>query len=173
MCLKHNCRRCTHSSIWLVITLLLLQEVTQVVGLLQCLRSWSSTLRKGERRPCPPARDEQCLYIHASDLTGRTIRSNRLLAAWLISSSATILTSREHFTVRSDSTDATVTSAPALRMTSMIVTASISSVPLPSGTSTVFVAEAAIVRPDREQTILSRCGCTRTPLNDALRYCSP
>lgn len=58
--------------------------------------------------------------------------------------------------VRSGSTDATVTLAPALRMTSIMVTASISSVPLPSGTRTVLAAEDAMTVVDRAQAALLR-----------------
>ena len=45
--------------------------------------------------------------------------------------------------VRPSSTDATVTSAPARRMTSITVTASIPSVPSATGTRTVFFFSAS------------------------------
>ena len=77
-------------------------------------------------------------------LTGKTIRSYCSSATSVIRTSATILTFREQQTVGLDSTDATVTLAPALLKTSMMVTASISSEPSPMGTSTVFSMEDAI-----------------------------
>src|SRR5512139_1234850 len=59
-----------------------------------------------------------------------------------MSRSATSLTPRDAVTW-SRSTEATVTSAPALRNTSMMATASISSVPSPMGTSTFLIITAS------------------------------
>lgn len=52
---------------------------------------------------------------------------------------------QENFTSRVGSTEATVTSAPARRRTSMMVTDSISSLPLAIGTSTLFAAAALAI----------------------------
>lgn len=67
-------------------------------------------------------------------LTGNTIRSNELLAALSRSTSATSLTFREAKISSLSSTEATTTFAFARLRISMIITASISSVPLAIGT---------------------------------------
>eukprot|EP00009_Paramoeba_aestuarina_P008597 CAMPEP_0201520684 /NCGR_PEP_ID=MMETSP0161_2-20130828/12124_2 /ASSEMBLY_ACC=CAM_ASM_000251 /TAXON_ID=180227 /ORGANISM="Neoparamoeba aestuarina, Strain SoJaBio B1-5/56/2" /LENGTH=179 /DNA_ID=CAMNT_0047919153 /DNA_START=17 /DNA_END=553 /DNA_ORIENTATION=- len=59
---------------------------------------------------------------------GHTIQSNSFSATSPINTSATRTTPREQVTCFSLATEATVTSAPALRRTSMVATASISSV---------------------------------------------
>mmetsp|Transcript_14034 Transcript_14034/g.35434 ORF Transcript_14034/g.35434 Transcript_14034/m.35434 type:complete len:245 (-) Transcript_14034:3-737(-) len=71
---------------------------------------------------------------------GRTTASNSAVSSTtsLIVASATIRTPLEHVTALDSSTDAMMTDAPALRSTSTRTTASISSVPVATGTSTLF-----------------------------------
>jgi hypothetical protein len=68
-----------------------------------------------------------------------------------ISLSATILTPRLHTTSSCASTDASTTLAPARRSTSTVMMASISSLPLPMGTRTVFTTGAL-----REETVVAQ-----------------